>query len=326
LSSTEQVRQTQIALEANGVGLATHARVDANAVPACPLCHARANRVAFRDNRCNLRVCANCDLFFVDPYPSVARQHHYVTAQNDQIELLDCARRYEGERLYYDRHFASIANECSGARSLLDVGCGTGRLLELFSHVPRLYCAGIELNPDAAAFAERVAGCEIFRVPLEDFRCDRRFDAITMINVFSHIPSFDQMFQSLRSLLSPAGKLILRTTEMSRNVSRWNQVHWGIPDDLQFMGLRTLEFICENYKFSVVQHQRVPFEDELFRASRWKQMGRNSLQNGVKRAVVRVPGALRILRNVYSGCVGPRLFVSFIVLTRAAAPAGEVEP
>jgi 2-polyprenyl-3-methyl-5-hydroxy-6-metoxy-1,4-benzoquinol methylase len=55
----------------------------------------------------------------------------------EEIELLDPHRRYLSEVLYYKRHFALIYEECQGARSLLDVGCGTGHLLDKVSCVPR---------------------------------------------------------------------------------------------------------------------------------------------------------------------------------------------
>jgi SAM-dependent methyltransferase len=312
LASANHVRHPEIALEPRAAG----AGARAYSAPACPLCGSPNNDLAFRDDGCALRVCANCELFFVDPYPSSAWQHQQVSSgRHAEIEILDCARRREGEQLYYGRHFASIAEECIGAASLLDVGCGTGHLLERFASRPGLYRAGIELNPEAAEFAERVTGCEIFRVPLEDFRGARAFDVITLINVFSHIPSFDPMFRTLRALLAPRGKLILRTSEMSRTVSRWNQIHWGIPDDLHFLGLRTLEFICARYGFAIARRIRTPFEDELFQVSRWQQMGRNRVQNAVKKAAIRVPGGLSLIRKIYTSCLGQRLFVSFLVLT-----------
>jgi SAM-dependent methyltransferase len=312
LASADHLRQPQIALEPSAAG----AGARAYSAPACPLCGSRNNALAFRDDGCALRVCDNCELFFVDPYPSSAWHHQQVSSgRHAEIEILDCARRHEGERLYYERHFASIAEECAGATSLLDVGCGTGHLLERFGGRPGFYRAGIELNPEAAEFAQRVAGCEIFRVPLEEFRGARTFDVITLINVFSHIPSFDPMFRSLRWLLAPDGKLILRTSEMGRNVSRWNQMHWGIPDDLHFLGLRTLDFICAKYGFAIARRIRTPFEDELFRVSRWQQMGRSRMQNAFKKTAIRLPGALHGIREIYTSCLGQRLFVSFIVLT-----------
>jgi SAM-dependent methyltransferase len=284
--------------------------------PICPLCGYCETSHAFSDNGCSLRTCSICGLFFVHPYPDRISQHARVSAgASAQIEILDCERRYMGERLYYERHLGKIIEECQGAKSLLDVGCGTGYLLGALSSLPDFYTAGIELNAQAAQFARRVSGRPIYEVPLEEFRNDRKFDVITLINVLSHVPSFDGMFHSVRSVLRPGGKVILRTSEMRRNASRWNQVHWGIPDDIHFLGLETLDFLCAKYGFAVTRHDRAPFEDELFLRSRWEQLGRSKLHNLVKAAGIHTPLALPILKKLYAAILGQRLFVSFIVLT-----------
>jgi SAM-dependent methyltransferase len=294
-----------------------HATTD---VPICPLCGSSKNNHAFQDSGCALRVCNVCELFFVHPYPASAQQHEQVSSgEYADIELLDCERRYQGERLYYDRHFSAIAEECVGATSLLDVGCGTGHLLERFAERQDMRRLGIELNSQAARYARRITGCDVREIPLEQFQSGEKFDAITMINVFSHIPSFDGMFRSLRALLRPGGKLILRTSEMSVQVSRWNQLHWGIPDDLHFLGLRTIDFICARYGLEVVRRVQTPYENELFRASRWKQMGRSKLLNLAKTAGVHIPGVLPGLQKLYSAALGQRLYISLIVLKPSPA-------
>jgi SAM-dependent methyltransferase len=312
LHSTATPKEITAPRPARSIGRASRIFI----VPLCPLCGRRENEKAFSDNGCELRACTECGLFFVHPYPRSYKRHGEVMAGKlDGIELLDCERRYSGERLYYDRHFAMIEEECRDAKSILDVGCGTGQLLERFATRRDVRRMGIELNARAAEFARRVAGCQIAEVPLEEFRAPVRFDVITLINVFSHIPSFEGLFGALRNALKPGGKIILRTSEMSRDVSRWNQSHWGIPDDLHFLGLETLPFLCRQYGFEVRRHVRVPFEDELFLRSRWRQMGRRGPLNAVKRAGVRIPGALAAMKSVYRSLLGERLFVSYIVLS-----------
>jgi len=297
--------------------------------PVCPLCHSAASSHAFLDAGCELRVCNNCELFFVHPYPRVLEQHRRVTSgEYPGIELLDSARRYQGERLYYDRHFDLIAQETRDAKSILDVGCGTGNLLERFASRSNCYRLGIELNPVAAQLARSTAKCEILELPFESFRTARKFDAITMVSVFSHVSSFDGMFGSLHNALAPGGRVIMRTTEMALHVSRWNQVHWGIPDDLHFLGLNTLSYLCKQYGFSVTRHVRVPFEQELFQPSRWKQVGRNRWHNALKRTAVRVPGALAGMQKLYAATLGQRLFVSLIVLKTSSGEnsTGHAQP
>ncbi|MGH9686310.1 MAG: class I SAM-dependent methyltransferase [Candidatus Acidiferrales bacterium] len=295
---------------------AENVRVRSTSAPPCPLCASTATIHAFSDSGCDVRVCNICDLFFVHPRPHAFEQHQRVSSgECPGIELLDCARRYEGECLYYDRHFDLIAQEIAGATSILDVGCGTGNLLERFASRPNCHRLGIELNPSAARVARTAAQCEILEQPFETFRADREFDVITMINVFSHLSSFDAMFRSLHAALAPNGRVILRTTEMSRRVSRWNQVHWGVPDDLHFLGLNTLNHLCAKYGFAIARHIRVPFENELFRLSRWQQIGRSRSHNAIKRIATKVPGALAIARALYTAALGQRLFISLIVLT-----------
>ncbi len=295
---------------------AENARVRTTSAPRCPLCASTATVHAFSDSGCEVRACNVCELFFVHPHPHALEQHQRVSSgECPGIALLDCARRYEGERLYYDRHFDLIAQEVANATSILDVGCGTGNLLERFASRPDCHRLGIELNPFAARVARTTAKCEILEQPFETFHADRKFDAITMINVFSHLSSFDAMFRSLHAALAPNGRVILRTTEMSRRVSRWNQVHWGVPDDLHFLGLNTLNYLCAKYGFAIARHVRVPFEDELFRLSRWQQMGRSRSHNALKRIATRIPGALAMARSFYTAAVGQRLFISLIILT-----------
>lgn len=287
----------------------------------CPLCGSSETRYAFTDAGCELRCCAICDLFFVHPYPSSDRNHENVqSGANPEIQILDCESRHQGEQHYYDRHFSSIEEECAGVRSVLDVGCGTGHLLERLARRPGLHCAGVELNAEAAQFAAAISGCEISKVPFERFANDKKFDVITLINVFSHIPAFDGLFNALRRNLNPGGKVILRTAEMSADISRWNQIHWGIPDDLHFLGLRTLDFLCAKYGFIVTRHDRLPYEEELFLPSRWRQMGRSRVLNAVKFLGVNMPGALPALKKIYTEFLGQRIFISFIVLTPLHGP------
>ena len=166
-----------------------------HSMPVCPLCGYCETFQAFRDNGCCLRTCSVCGLFFVHPYPNRVSQYARVSSgASDQIAILDCERRHLGERLYYERHLASIIEECRGAKSLLDVGCGTGYLLGALSKLADLYTEGIELNAQAARFARGFSGRPISEVPFEEFRSGRKYDAITLINVFSHVPSFDRMF------------------------------------------------------------------------------------------------------------------------------------
>ncbi len=287
-------------------------------VPSCPLCAARDNEKCFRERGYWLRACNVCELFFIDPYPEGTDRHERVTGLDfDHVKLLDPQRSYLSQVQYYKRCFDQVAAECLHASSILDVGCGSGHLLERLAIFPHLHREGIGLNAPRSEYARKITGCQIHDVRIEDFRSERKFDVVTLMSVMSRIPSLDLLFKSVRSLLAENGKLVLKTSEMSRQIKKWNVSDWEIPLHAHFLGLRTIDFICQKYGFSVIKHSRTPFSDEFFLASRWHEPGRSRLRNTLKRTLAGAPTALDVLHKSYDLIMGRRLFLSFIVLTPA---------
>ncbi|UCH95916.1 MAG: class I SAM-dependent methyltransferase, partial [Candidatus Aminicenantes bacterium] len=202
--------------------------------------------------------------------------------------------------------------------SVLDIGCGTGRLLELLGQKGNLLRVGIELNIERASFARKTAQCDIYQIPVEKFirHQNREFDIITLMNVLSHIPSFDRLFDAIHSLLADHGKLILKVGECTRNVKKDAYHDWGIPDHLHFLGMNTLAFICREYGFKILRHERLPLSEELFSKDRWETPGRSPIRNIIKQVVAATPLALPLLKKIYDLRSGQAVYSSFVVLTQ----------
>ena len=92
-------------------------------------------------------------------------------------------------------------------------------------------------------------GCDIYQVPIEEFPRDKKFDVISMINVFSHVPYFDRLYQSIHSLLNENGKVILKTGELRSDVRKQDIFDWGIPDHVHFLGARYDRFYLSQVQF-----------------------------------------------------------------------------
>jgi SAM-dependent methyltransferase len=260
-------------------------------------------------------ACRTCDLLFIHPYASDVDEK-VTTFAYDDLPIVDPARHHASAELYLNTFFSDIRTECCGAQSLLDVGCGTGTLLEMLrTSRPDMRCVGVELNIARAEFAKELLDCEIYQIPIEQFACDETFDIITLIDVLSHIPSFDDLFASIRRLMADNGKLILKVGEVAAHVKK-DAIHdWGIPDHLHCLGMNTIDFICNKYRFEVARHDRRPFSADLFSRARWLGLGRSTVINIVKRAVLMTPFALAIMRDLYDRRHGGTVFSSFIVLT-----------
>ncbi|MCM1497045.1 MAG: methyltransferase domain-containing protein [Clostridium sp.] len=122
---------------------------------------------------------------------------------------------------------------------LLDAGCGTGAMLNLFKRdYPDKNYTGLDLSEKMIETAKKkklqgvnfVAGdCE--NLPF----ADSSFDVVTCSMSFHHYPNPEQFFKSLHRVLRPGGRLVLRDMASNSKLLMWLMNHIEIPFANRFM-------------------------------------------------------------------------------------------
>jgi SAM-dependent methyltransferase len=130
--------------------------------------------------------------------------------------------------------------------SLLDVGCGTGALLEALAG--RYQAVGLEPSERAVEFC-RLRGLSMVRQGTpETYVPPRRFDLATMFDVLEHIPDDAGTLRRIHGFLTPGGHLLL-TVPAYRFL-------WSPQDDavhhLRRYTLRPLRALVEAAGFTVL--------------------------------------------------------------------------
>jgi len=129
--------------------------------------------------------------------------------------------------------------------SVLDVGCGNGRLARLLAR-ERPHAAYVGLDAEAAlierareqtrhlAIATRFHVTDVTRPGWHETFPPAHFDRAVILAMLHHIPSFDLRARILREtarLVSPAGRLIVSTWQFSSNARmRRKIVDWAEVD------------------------------------------------------------------------------------------------
>lgn len=92
---------------------------------------------------------------------------------------------------------------------ILDAGCGTGGMLDLYRTWPDARAVGIDLSPDALGFShgrghQRLVGGDLTLLP---FRSGS-FDVVTALDVIEHVPDDARALSEISRVLRPGGILV----------------------------------------------------------------------------------------------------------------------
>ena len=123
------------------------------------------------------------------------------------------------QRYWQRRRVGILTGWASGARTVLDIGCGSSRALAKLGPV-----IGVDLLMRKLRFALRfgkpLVNGSIWNIPF----LDRSVDCVICSEVVEHIPAGDGPFLEMRRVLKPGGKLILGTPDYSRRT--WCILEW----------------------------------------------------------------------------------------------------
>src|SRR2546427_7799605 len=125
------------------------------------------------------------------------------------------ARAYDSiiplQRYWQPRRYATISRPATGFTPVLDVGCGSSRIL---SAVPGMLGLDIQLHKlrYARRYGNPLVHGSIFELPFTD----AAFDCVICSEVIEHIPAQEKPFDELTRMLKTGGRLILGTPDYDR--------------------------------------------------------------------------------------------------------------
>jgi|GEM_PF-1369983 len=185
--------------------------------------------------------CKKCSLWFKDQFPEEeAIKRHY-----NRLELAEDLWDYK-HRLPHEKKLDKVLRDLPKRAKVLDVGCWTGRLLEVHTHLER---CGIEPNPESAAVAATKGVKILGTSATEDTLRGNTFDVITMIDVFEHLTAPTEIIKLLVRHLRPNGRLVVvtgRTNSFPVRLARSTYWYFSmVPDHIVFLNKRFVTVLKE---------------------------------------------------------------------------------
>lgn len=193
------------------------------------------------------------------------RQKRYGNTQRAVL----CKRLPEYINSYIHKKQAqfTIKNLPESVTSVLDVGCGYGRISgEIRSRRPNISFEGIELTEEfAREYRKEYGPC--FVGPVQSYRSDKSYDVVIMVTILMYLDKSEipDTINMLIDLLKTGGRLIciepaIEMNKMYHFISNKKSASPTGGDVLYFTQKELIELCSANTKSAIIDHEiiRVP--------------------------------------------------------------------
>ena len=214
-----------------------------------------------QENGFNLVKCTHCGLLYVNPRPNAEEidQAHKL-GQHRGAELIQTTGYYDFSKVSsYTQTLKEIFGDGSvlKGKKWLDIGCGYGEFLEALNKFSSngVIAKGVEPNVKKAA-AARKNGLDVGYFDLADHQ--EKYDYISILNVYSHLPDPPKIIGEWKNLLLPGGQLILETGDTADLSRDEHPRPFYLPDHLSFGSEKIVSNILEKSGFDVLGVYKYP--------------------------------------------------------------------
>lgn len=239
----------------------------------CPVCASKkislfleTEDYFFTNEQFSLSQCDSCNFVFTNPIPQQDEIGKYYETEiylsHDSTNKGIIGSIYNKVRQINLKKKYSIVSKYKSTGSILDIGCGTGELLNYFEK-EKWQTLGIEPNEGAREFAKANYNISV-KEESELNRLDRKsHDVISMWHVLEHVYNLNDRMNSVVRILKEDGVAIIALPMVDSPDSIKFKKHWAgldVPRHLYHFSAKTFELLAKRHKLKVIGKYPMKFD------------------------------------------------------------------
>lgn len=225
----------------------------------CVVCCVENWRKKFNRLATDFVECTNCGLIRMEPIPDSEQisKHYAKKFVTGNYELL---QRYDSDYEAIYRQFLKFTAIYSGdplGQKLLDIGCFTGRFLDVAKQAGFL-TYGVEYQPEAAVIANEKHGGRVYCGPIKNYSetSSGSFDVVTLLGVIEHLTEPGNAVQMIARQMKQNGLLIIQTPDTASLAARFLGKWWpsyAPVEHIYNFSARNIKILLERYSFRLIK-------------------------------------------------------------------------
>ncbi|MFZ9450038.1 MAG: class I SAM-dependent methyltransferase [Alphaproteobacteria bacterium] len=199
--------------------------------------------------------CAETGFRYANPRLSTAAAlRHFAEADySDYFATVEKTKETRRE-IAYRPLLDFVASHCPAPASILEVGCGSGALLEFLRDAGGYEVEGVEIAPDARPYQD-AKRLKVYQEPIESLRPGRVFSVVLMWSVLDHLADPLAALNACNRVLEPGGAIVIgnvNTDGFDHLLMGYDNYTFRPPGRVNYYNLRALSAHLSACGFEVV--------------------------------------------------------------------------
>ena len=248
---------------------------------ACPLCHSenvkpfkkgtfdpeKINSSDFKITDSNYGSmwtffsCKKCGFVFANPYVPEEKIIEFYS----QLEDYEYSSEAEGRAKNFKTILKRLNKIEKPGNTLLDVGAASGIFLDLCQK-EGYESSGIEPSRFLVDEAERLYGLKLFQGTIDDFKPQKKFAVITLLDIIEHLTDPGKFMTKILPMLEDKGVLIFVTPDINSFAARFAGKRWWHyrTAHVNFFNLKSITYLLEKHNCKIIKRKRYAWNFSLY--------------------------------------------------------------
>lgn len=254
-----------------------------------------------------INECEECKLLFTNPFPTKEnignyyKSEHYISHTNKSNSLINFLYK-QVRNLTLGKKIGLIKG--LKAKSILDVGCGTGHFLEK-AYKKNFKIKGIET--DKTARENISTDIKQFILPsINDLPQNENYDVITMWHVLEHLHNLQGSFSHLNKVLKKKGYFIIAVPNPASIDAKHYKEYWAawdVPRHLYHFKPEQIKYLFKQHNLLLIKQLPMKFDSFYVSMLSEKYKGKGFLNQIIFGMIYGFLSNFKASKNQYSSLI-----------------------